>query len=321
MELSDIKKGDAYLMGKRARVITWSSDNFAYGNDRDSILRQLRDQLAASSSYHPDLVCFTEESMLPCGDAGWEESNALALEIFRQGARDLGSNVVCCLEEPSVKYPGRSYNTVYFINRDGDILKKYRKRHITFRAIAKRGLSGRDLAVCDMDIGRVGAMICFDLGWREDWQKLKEMGAQLVVWSSAYQGGFLPNAYAAVHQYWVVTSCWNRAISRIIDPFGQEVAHSSRWECFAMADIDLGAELFHFDHHNDIPRQLRLELGDKVEISIKDGDNIFMLSSKDPQWPLSRIKEHYNLITYQEYQDGSTRDNLAMLEKYPPEAE
>lgn len=308
-------------MGKRARVITWSSDNFAYGNDRDSILRQLRDQLAASSSYHPDLVCFTEESMLPCGDAGWEESNALALEIFRQGARDLGSNVVCCLEEPSVKYPGRSYNTVYFINRDGDILKKYRKRHITFRAIAKRGLSGRDLAVCDMDIGRVGAMICFDLGWREDWQKLKEMGAQLVVWSSAYQGGFLPNAYAAVHQYWVVTSCWNRAISRIIDPFGQEVAHSSRWECFAMADIDLGAELFHFDHHNDIPRQLRLELGDKVEISIKDGDNIFMLSSKDPQWPLSRIKEHYNLITYQEYQDGSTRDNLAMLEKYPPEAE
>ena len=68
-------------------------------------------------------------------------------------------------------------------------------------------------------------------------------------------------------------------------------------------------------------RGAHYSVGDKVEISIKDGDNIFMLSSKDPQWPLSRIKEHYNLITYQEYQDGSTRDNLAMLEKYPPEAE
>ena len=308
-------------MGKPARVITWSSDNFAYGNDRDSVLKQLRDQLASSAWYHPDLVCFTEESMLSCGDEGWVESNAMALEIFREGARSLGSNVVCCLEEPSRIYPGRSYNTVYFINRDGDILKKYRKRHITFRAIAKRGLTGRDLAVCDMDIGRVGAMICFDLGWREDWRTLKQMGAELIVWSSAYHGGFLPNAYAAVHQYWVVTSCWNRAESRIINPFGEEVAKSSRWESFAMADIDLGAELFHFDHHKDIPRRLRLELGNKVDITIKDGDNIFMLSSRDPQWPLSRIREHYGLITYQEYQDGSTRDNLAMLEKFPPEAE
>ena len=106
-------------MGKPARVITWSSDNFAYGNDRDSVLKQLRDQLASSAWYHPDLVCFTEESMLSCGDEGWVESNAMALEIFREGARSLGSNVVCCLEEPSRIYPGRSYNTVYFINRDG----------------------------------------------------------------------------------------------------------------------------------------------------------------------------------------------------------
>ena len=307
-------------MGKRARVITWSSDNL-YGTDRDSVLKQLREQLEASAHYSPDLVCFTEESMLLCGDENWLENNTLALEIFREGAKKLHSNVVCCLEEPSEKYPGRSYNTIYFIDRSGEILKKYRKRHITFRAIAKRGLSGRDLAVCDMDIGRVGAMICFDLGWREDWKALKDMGAELIVWSSAYHGGFLPNAYAAVHQYWVVTSVWNRAISRIINPFGEEVAHSSQWECFAMADIDLGAELFHFDHHNHVPTLLRRELGDRVEMTIKDGDNIFMLSSKDPQWPLSRIKAHYGLHTYGEYQDKSTRDNLEMLEKYPPERE
>jgi len=307
-------------MGKRARVITWSSDNL-YGTDRDSVLKQLREQLEASAHYSPDLVCFTEESMLLCGDENWLENNTLALELFREGAKKLHSNVVCCLEEPSEKYPGRSYNTIYFIDRSGEILKKYRKRHITFRAIAKRGLSGRDLAVCDMDIGRVGAMICFDLGWRDDWKALKDMGAELIVWSSAYHGGFLPNAYAAVHQYWVVTSVWNRAISRIINPFGEEVAHSSQWESFAMADIDLGAELFHFDHHNHVPTLLRRELGDRVEMTIKDGDNIFMLSSKDPQWPLSRIKAHYGLHTYGEYQDKSTRDNLEMLEKYPPEEE
>lgn len=305
-------------MGKRANVITWSSDHL-YGTDRDAVLKSLKEQLETSAHYDPDLICFTEEVMLPCGDENWAENNADALELFCSSAKKLHSNIVCCLEEPSASYPGRSYNTTYFINREGSILKKYRKRHITYRAIAKRGLSGEELAVCDMDIGRVGAMICFDLGWREDWQALKEMGAELIVWSSAYHGGFLPNAYAAVHQYWVVTSVWNRAISRIINPFGEEVAHSSRWECFAMATVDLGAEIFHFDHHTHVPALLRRELGDKVEISIKDGDNIFMLSSKDPEWPLSRIKEHYGLHTYREYRDKSTRDNLEMLKKYPPE--
>lgn len=307
-------------MGKRAKVITWSSD-LLQGKDRDAVLTSLKNQLETSAHYRPDLICFTEEVMLPCGSEGWEENNALALELFCGSAKKLHSNIVCCLEEPSLAYPGRSYNTTYFIDREGNILKKYRKRHITFRAIAGHGLSGEELAVCDMDIGRVGAMICFDLGWRDDWKALKDMGAELIVWSSAYHGGFLPNAYAAVHQYWVVTSVWNRAISRIINPFGEEVAHSSRWECFAMATVDLGAELFHFDHHTHIPALLRQELGDKVEISIKDGDNVFMLSSKDPEWPLERIKTHYGLHTYQEYHDKSTRDNLDMLAKYPPEAE
>lgn len=305
-------------MGKRAKVITWSSDLLT-GKDRDSVLTSLKNQLETSAHYSPDLVCFTEEVMLPCGDEGWEENNALALELFCSSAKKLHSNIVCCLEEPSAAYPGRSYNTTYFIDREGTILKKYRKRHITFRAIAGHGLSGGELAVCDMDIGRVGAMICFDLGWRDDWKALKDMGAELIVWSSAYHGGILPNAYAAVHQYWVVTSVWNRAISRIINPFGEEVAHSSRWECFAMAEIDLGAEIFHFDHHTHIPAQLRQELGDRVEISIKDGDNVFLISSKDPQWPLERIKAHYGLHTYQEYHDKSTQDNLDMLAKYPPE--
>lgn len=307
-------------MGKHARVITWSSDD-RYPKNRDGVLTQLQNQLETSAHYQPDLVCFTEESMLCCGDENWLENNALALKVFRDGARKLHSNLVCCLEEPSKEHPGRSYNTIYFIDRSGSILKKYRKRHITYRAIAKRGLSGNELVVCDLDIGRVGAMICFDLGWRDDWKALKDMGAELVVWSSAYGGGFLPNAYAAVHQYWVVTSVWDRDLSRIINPFGQEVAHSSQWECFAMADIDLGAELFHFDRHVTALLNIRRELGDKVEICIKDGDNIFMLSSKNPQWPLSRIKAHYGLRTYQEYLSISTQDNLDMLKKYPPEAD
>lgn len=305
-------------MGKRAKVITWSSDILP-GKDRETVLTSLRNQLETSANYHPDLVCFTEEVMLSCGDENWEENNALALELFCSSAKKLHSNIVCCLEEPSLAYPGKSYNTTYFIDRKGTVLKKYRKRHITFRAIAGHGLSGEELAVCDMDIGRVGAMICFDLGWRDDWKVLKDMGAELIVWSSAYHGGILPNAYAAVHQYWVVTSVWNRGISRIINPFGEEVAHSSMWECFAMAEIDLGAEIFHFDHHAHIPARLRQELGDRVEIGIKDGDNVFLISSKDPRWPLERIKAHYGLHTYQEYQDKSTQDNLDMLAKYPPE--
>lgn len=311
-------------MGRRAKVLTWSTCNHQNLRTQEEILKLLEQQLSESEMLHPDLICFSEEVLISGGDGdnpNWIKNNQIALQMMTEGAKRLHCNIIICLEEPSEKYAGRSYNTTYIIDRQGRILDKYRKRHITFRAIAGHGLTGERLVVCDTDIGRIGIMTCFDIGWREDWLKLAEMGAELVVWNSAYDGGFLLNAYAAVGMYYVVSSVWGNARARIINAFGEELAVSSRWDGLSCAEIDLGETIFHVDHHVSKISELRNFFGDRIKLHIKNDDNMFSLSSLDPEWPLERIQKEFQLKTYREYHEQSTKDNIKMLQQYPEEKE
>lgn len=156
-------------MSKKANIISFSSRGF--GRTQSEILASLGRKFDEISKLRPDLVCFPEEVLISGGDSAnpdWERNNSLALELCRTRARKLCTNVEVCLEEPSEAYPGRRYNTSYLIDRDGSVLAKYRKRHITFRAIAGDGIPGERIVTADTDIGRIGLSTCFDIGWRGD---------------------------------------------------------------------------------------------------------------------------------------------------------
>ena len=55
------------------------------------------------------------------------------------------------------------------------------RRNITPGAVAP--------TVMETDFGRMGLAICYDIGWPDLWTQLREQGAELVVWPSAYGGG------------------------------------------------------------------------------------------------------------------------------------
>ena len=40
-------------------------------------------------------------------------------------------------------------------------------------------LPGDRVQVFETDIGRIGMLTCFDVGWRDDWRVLKEKGADI----------------------------------------------------------------------------------------------------------------------------------------------
>ena len=297
-------------------IITFSSKGF--GRTQTEILRSLSEKLNEIEKLRPDLVCFPEELLISGGDSDnpdWVKNNSLALEMCQSAAKRLSTHIEICLEEPAESYPGKRYNTSYLIGRDGDILAKYRKRHITFRAIAHDGLPGERIIVVDTDIGRIGLSTCFDIGWRADWQALEDAGAQIVIWNSAYHGGKLLNAYAAVHMYYIVTSVWNSQ-SRVIDPFGNDIASSSSWDAFASARFDPRAEIFHFDHHENALPELRAEYGDKISFRVEPLGNMFELTVDD-SLSIDEIKTKHRLVNYRDYHKNSTEDNLAILREYP----
>lgn len=72
--------------------------------------------------------------------------------------------------------------------------------------MVKHVMPGKELPVFDTDFGRIGIQICFDIGWRDGWKELADKGAQLVIWTSAYDGGNLLHTYAAHNMYYVVSS-------------------------------------------------------------------------------------------------------------------
>ncbi len=301
----------------KSRIVSFTARN--WGRTQEDILKTLESKLASLEKTAPDLVCFPEEVLISTGDRdnpASDANNAAALELARQYAAKLHTNLVVSLEEPSKAYPGKRYNTSCVIDRAGNVIGCYRKRYITFRAVQTGGLPGSKVVTVDTDIGKIGLAVCFDIGWREGWAELERQGAQLVVWPAAYHGGNLLNAYAAVHGYAIVTSVWS-AESRVINSFGDTAAESSAWNDCVTAELDLGAEMFHFDHHTGVPEKLRAVYGDRVSVEIEPRGNLFTVSSNDPSLTVADVKKRFGLITYREYHEQSAAENAALLREYP----
>ena len=95
---------------------------------------------------------------------------------------------------------GSVENAAVVLDRDGDVAGSYAKVHPTIGECRTREIvPGSHPVVLDTDFGRLGLAICYDIGWPAHWEELKRQGAELVVWPSAYDGGFPLRAYAWSH--------------------------------------------------------------------------------------------------------------------------
>jgi nitrilase len=87
------------------------------------------------------------------------------------------------------KFDNKFFNTSFLINRNGEIINKYRKIHLYNYFGGNEGdfiTAGKDLVVTDFDFGKVGMSICFDLRFPLHYQKLVQMGAQIIVQPSCW---------------------------------------------------------------------------------------------------------------------------------------
>jgi beta-ureidopropionase len=192
-------------------------------------------------------------------------------------------------------------NTAVVIDRSGEIAGIYSKVHPTIGECRRRAIvPGTDTTVIETDFGRLGLAICYDIGWPNHWQSLADQGAELVVWPSAYDGGFPLRAYAWLHQYYVASSVRTEH-SRIIDVTGRILASTSRWHRFATETIDLEKELFHIDDQVEKLHRVQLELGSRARVEALTEDHVFTLESNDLAWPVARIKTEYELESFRDY--------------------
>lgn len=77
---------------------------------------------------------------------------------------------------------GKVYNSSYILNREGDFVGRYDKCNLTYSEIMKGIALGESIPVFDLDVGKVGIMICFDNYFPEVAATLGNKGAELVLY-------------------------------------------------------------------------------------------------------------------------------------------
>ena len=218
--------------------------------------------------HRPDIICLPE-NFDSAGVAGSAHDRAHELpgpvvERVSVLARKHSCWIVC----PQLTLEGDVvYNTAILLDRAGEIAGIYRKRHpVTNQwdyGDMEGGVTpGSDVPVFETDLGRIGIQICFDIEYPESWAELGRLGADLVFWPSAYDGGFPLRAYAYLHGYYVVSSV-RTTHSRIINPLGEELHRTGPRLSYAVDSLNLEYIVCHTDFHTGMVEELaRVEGGD-----------------------------------------------------------
>ena len=134
----------------------------------------------------PDIVCLTEFCPISGVDSSEYETyldvaehvpDGPASRIISEKAAAYGMYVIAGLIE---RRDNHIFNTAALFGRDGSLVGKYEKTHVTFYEL-KHGVScGSDYPVFDLDFGKIAINICYDEWFPEVTRLYALKGAEIV---------------------------------------------------------------------------------------------------------------------------------------------
>lgn len=144
---------------------------------------------------------------------------------------------------------GKVRNSAYILDRNGDFVGRYCKCNPTYNERRRGLVPGMEYPVFDLDIGRVGIIICFDNYFPESVASLGNKGAQLVLYP-LYGDTLKPQwemkfRTRAVDHSLYMASCqidpyFDIAYTGMVDPEGNVVAKLDTVNSYRVVEIDMG---------------------------------------------------------------------------------
>jgi len=216
-----------------------------YDKDPDRVLARAEEMIEGALEKHPD----TDVICLP--ELYYEGEKDKFIDTYKRLAKDRGVNIVTG-SMPVMTPSGKPANTAFIINRDGDVVGSYSKAHL-FDAYddkeSDRLEPGNELGIYDMDFGRLGVLICYDIRFPEYARTLALQGIDLLLvpaafyrprtddWDVLLRSTALTNILyvGAANQFG--KRCAGR--SGAVDPNGHFIAKAPDEECVVYADLDM----------------------------------------------------------------------------------
>jgi predicted amidohydrolase len=193
----------------------------------DQIFGILKDTMP----YSPDFVCLPElfpfanvEQKLSLAEKVIESEKVLSR--FSEYSYENKCYTICPVYIPA---NGKVFNAAMVFDRNGNTIGKYEKIHLTDYEM-EGGLSCGQLfqPVIKTEFGPVGVQICFDIEWDDGWRMLRQQGAKIVFWPSAFAGGKCVNTKAWEHKF-VVASATIKNTAKLCDISGEMIAQTGIW--------------------------------------------------------------------------------------------
>jgi predicted amidohydrolase len=260
------------------------------------------ERLERAALDRPDIVCLPETfTGLGLGTERWfataEPVPGPTTEALGEVARRHRMHVVCPILE---RRGDRVYNAAVFLGRDGQVLGAYHKVHPTISEIEAGVTPGTRYPVFELDCGRIGCAICFDLNFRDVADGLIANGAEMILFPSMYRGGLQLRVWA--HDYGVfVLSATPGEGSALVDPLGRVLVESSRYQLLFSRVVNLDRAILHIDTNEKQWEAIKRKYGAGVEIDVATPEAAFALVSHLPNVSVHDVIREFGLELRPDY--------------------
>lgn len=193
-----------------------------------------------------------------------ETVTGITVSAVAEMAKKHSTYIVCPIyrKEESV---GR-VNSSVLLNREGKVVSVYDKVFPYWEEfdLNPPAETGNKVTVYDADFGRIGVAVCFDANFPEVWKELADLGAELVIWPSAYSAGTTLQAHALNNHYYIVTSTLMSDCT-VWDITGQELLYEkSDGINISRIVLDLDRGIYHENFNMEKKDKLLAEHGDSI---------------------------------------------------------
>ena len=271
--------------------------------------------LKRSLAYQPDIVClpevFATSNVKPIKTlVDKVELSAIALKQFSAFAKENRCYLICPVY---TSQNGKIFNSAVLFDRMGETMGEYHKIHLTEDEI-EDGMSpgSLDPPIFKTDFGIIGIQICFDILWDDGWKALKQKGAEIVFWPSAYAGGEVLNGKAWMNKYIVVSST-RKNTAKICEFTGEVIAQTGIWDPnLICAPVNLEKAFLHAWPFCQRFEEIRAKYGRKIRITNHHEEEWSVIESLSHDLLIKDILKEYNLKTFDQHvHDSELAQNKA----------
>jgi predicted amidohydrolase len=222
------------------------------------------------------------------------------VSTFAEKARRAGTHAAIPV---ILREDDRAYNACVIAGRDGQVVGVYRKVFpvLVLDGTLESGIApGDEFPVFDLDFGRVGIQICFDVFFEPGWQALDEQEAELVLFTSATPAVAGIKSHAYRHEYYVAASTFVPP-TVVVDPLGREVGRTANDKEVLVVQMDLDYRVVPWNSLRDWGKAMEAKYGGRIRQDWHMEEQTCLATSLDPELPVGRWMEIEGLETRREH--------------------